>query len=1021
MSSETVQRLLGVPANAPPHVLLGLTSDRARAAEIDAALRKRLNALFAHSADDSKPVSDLRHLLRFAAMYLKQRPPRPPWREALADHLGLNKQSPAEPPPPPRKLTAFDRQVMALLVGSGGWNAASRSRIVALAAQHGVSLDGLKGVVDGLAQYARSGAPQIGVKDIGVQDLSPHARLSDRPGILGAFDAVPTDGMPNAPAIVYHEESNPFSTIWLSVVAGVVTLIIGVIIMRLVISAPEPGPTPQGTTGGSVASGPTNNAPAHRDGAMPPRSGSGSQWDIVPAAFDGLPTFLGNGIPAAGADAADNSRTALSDLEVIARKLQITDDPAQSVYQQWASAIDTLSTGWVLTDASTRAQVQETIAEVMFAASDTPSVTERFANRLNPPSMRFSEPIDIWRGAWCAGMLAVITHSDQMPPAITQQARARLDLAIGTDAAKDALTFEAAAQAWLDLTVQPMLSAAEYATDTYDRWELWLAAQFELGGGSISQDAVTAVIEQILIQSMALNHPGPTQNILGRMLSLVDFDSDPRSRQWMLELFNREDVPSRNLWLLTSLLATFDWAPWFDASLVLDPDADARQRRRTRDQIAEAWHVPEPTGPRFVDDALLAIDESLAKRWAHAARDVMALPPVQGDVPQMQRLLTVAHLNEAAAWMADNEPELFNNAIGLVEADLLEQGIEPLPAPPATPKSSDAPTISPEPWRGPPSPSKGGGRRTPGQSTPSAPRGASPTVGQPIGADGVWAAGYLESARNTAERIEWLKKLRIAGATDLGMVDAQVFVDVVYRGSPGDVRSLAQQILVEQYANGPVVCMMLLDLFNSAPSTDDVAETISRVTNRILVAVSSDAWEAEARLALLRHVRWLRSDGVDVIDALAERLAESYMNRVEAHGGDRRRSGVTPQAEDAAHQLVDQWWNQARRAVVSTTFPADLAELRRRERLRAELATGPIQRCIAAQVTVLDLMAYTITAEAPSRHEDIAQRFSTLQAQRQQAGGALAQAIEAERTAAWLWAVRFGLDDQLQDVTGDGA
>ncbi|MHC4768653.1 MAG: hypothetical protein ACYTEI_08085, partial [Planctomycetota bacterium] len=138
MSAELFKKILGVPENSEPRVLLGLgRKKKLDAASIEAALRHRIVKTYAHTEGRSEEAEKVRKRLRKAARIL------------LRSLKPAEPQEPAWPPvkvparQPVARLTDFDRHVLAVLVGCGGWNAAARSRLVAVAAAYGVSVGGL--------------------------------------------------------------------------------------------------------------------------------------------------------------------------------------------------------------------------------------------------------------------------------------------------------------------------------------------------------------------------------------------------------------------------------------------------------------------------------------------------------------------------------------------------------------------------------------------------------------------------------------------------------------------------------------------------------------------------------------------------------------------------------------------------------------------------------------------------------------------------------------------------------------
>ena len=126
------------------------------------ALRRRIANLYAHPDGRSAEADVVRRGLRAAADALRDPAQRSRWIGSGSASAGPARSA----IPRAVQLTEFDRSAMAVLVGCGGWNAASRSRLVSLAAAHGVTVQGLQRVITGLSEYAKGHGPRIGVQEI---------------------------------------------------------------------------------------------------------------------------------------------------------------------------------------------------------------------------------------------------------------------------------------------------------------------------------------------------------------------------------------------------------------------------------------------------------------------------------------------------------------------------------------------------------------------------------------------------------------------------------------------------------------------------------------------------------------------------------------------------------------------------------------------------------------------------------------------------------------------------------------
>jgi len=841
MSFSPVEHILGVPASADAATLLGLGPGGHDRVAIEAALRARLDETYVHPDGRTPDAEIARRALRLAAARLTEAVAgtascdlRPLARRV---HRGAHRAVPPRP-----QLTEFDRSVLATLVGSGGWNAGSRARLVALASTYGVSAAGLLRVMRGLSAYAAAGGQRLALDDI----AHGAPRVSLPPTATEAGTAEGRLGERMDPESVVE---GPWPTVKLSILFGLITIFAFVLLLRLM--WPEPIETAPPLTESAIVAG--TETPAAGDGRRPGPTGPSVSDPRRLAVFPRPPTFLGNALPPVATDAADRCTELAEQLDDVARRLSITDDPSEAAFRLWEDAILTISTGWVLVDDSTRRVIDVGLGEVLHEGGDSPATTDRLLAALRP-SLPLLEPIDVWRAAWQAGTLGTIAASRVLPPSVVERARIILDEALREQVGGG---FAPAADAWLRQVTSSLADRIERDAQIEDYWEVWLAAQRELdepalrGHGSAARErldvALMTAIHAVLVTATDLSRPGPSANVLGRLLTITDFETSVAVRDRVGLLFDEPAVSTHDLWVLTSLLARLDTAPWFDESLVLPHDAGTPYRNRLRDRIAAQWPADSAASAEFqaARGRGVMVDPRAGARWM-ALLDRMGSRPVPDrDTALMERLLLASRLNEAAGQLASRNVAAADEVLDALEAALAE--------------GAGAPRAKPGSW------------------LPNPRRRA--RAGQSVGGDGDWSAAYLDLSRNTEERLHALRGLRNRPGTDLGPLDAEVFVREAYRGSPREVRSLARAIAVEQFARGPNVALEMLDQFPDAPRNERMSETIRMLTGRLLPPARSESWPALARLALVEHALSLRPAGRTEIDVLAEAFRDSLVQR----------------------------------------------------------------------------------------------------------------------------------------------
>jgi hypothetical protein len=1011
MIPHPYERFLGVSYDADAFALLGLDPDRCDPAQVEESLRMRVAQVFNHPDGRSVEGEEVRDALRLAAVQAKQELKRR--RAALSTpvaadtpawmHTALRSRGrPASTAPVVFNLTAFDRLVLSVLVACGGWNARSRAQLVALAQSYGITVDGLLRVMQGLSQYARSGGPRLGIKDIaGGKPLPPLAPV--------AMSAAP----PVGPALLDRlaenfgrelERGGSVATAKLSAAFGIVTLIAGIIALRVILRG-----------GGETA--PTSEQQNTVAATMPVATAPVSSRESARAAiaarmarFTKMPTFLGNGLPAEAANAVDLCPGLSAHFDEIARKVVVADGAvSEAVYRQWADDLNTISTGWTIAEASTRAEIDKAIFEALRSAADTPAVSDRLLSALAPPAS-LSDPLDVWRGSWMAGMLAQIASAKTLPPVVVDRARSLLEITLSQNLRSD-ITFAAAADAWLAQRLPQLVQMLPFDERCYDFWELWISAHRGLRDSAAAAGMTTAAaadrhdaaimhaLREVLATDVDLMHSEPTLNVAARLAQTALDSGSAVVRQQMLQLFDDEAVTARDLWVLTSLLATGDTTRWFPDELVTPDDADMRHRWRIRDDLSQVWPMPVVAASQIDADRPPEFDVATGGRWIALVESALTQPVPREQRPMVEQLVKTSLLVEAAAALVAGMPEEADRAMKIAESGLV-----------AVAKKATATA---------PAPASGGAAPTPPSGSQ---QGQKPRVGQPIGPDGVWAAAYGELPRGADARIESLRTLLNTAGTDLGPIDAALLVKEAYRGSPVEVRSVAQSLVTQQFRHGPNIARQLLDQFPDAPVIDSNSEMIQAVTESLLSSVRSTNWPAEARLALVNHVLSLIDDSSSVVvDALLDALITSYQDRL---GFLKRDTSVTSSPstpEEAAALLLRTMLDQAEFAAPMNPAPADLPNLQRRHNTRMSLAEGPIQRFVAHQLAMLDVSVYLLVGEQPRTRDRALEIMRDHANARARMSSVLEQAIDVERTILDIWRLRLGFDTQLgePDVGGE--
>ncbi len=970
MSFDPVQRFLGATADAEPLDLLGLREARTQL-DVEEALRRRLADLYNHPDGRSEDAETARQVLREAAARLKAQ------LAELAPRTAPKRSTPSP------QLTPFDRTVLAILIGSGGWNAISRARLVALAAAHGVSGDGLFRVIAGLAGYAKRSR-------FDVRRVTAHPRP-----VLSSSVASPSIPMPDVNS-GEEQEGHGWRTFWLSLLFGSVATVLSIAVISQLAPKIERRTGTDQAALAPIEHGPPPTLPEQPAAADAAASEEDDiqlvDWGILRFGPDRLTTFHAP-IPNEAVEASRSSETAISDLEGVISRINIAasqrgDHLAVTQQHIWDEVIDQVGSAWPLLEESQLRSIERMMIEALFssagiAESDT---YERLLKALDPPStVRDFEPLDLWRGAWRTGMLARIAFHPDLPTGIVESGQARLNVALDRRAGDDAwLSFTQAAAAWLDLTEPAIFAKLSDEHQAFTLWELWIAAHKRLGTREQINHALLGSVRAILASNQQLlTEEGtgtPALAVLGRLLDEADFQRSSRARQQFLALLEDDQVPPEKIWVLTSLLAHSMQVAWFGESLVLR-NSDPKVRNRLRQDIDAAWPSEAVAAAPGATLGREELDEQALETLQRWVRDVERLEQEQIEVHDQEALLRqivqLARAGEAAAYLVARMTVRAERLL-----DKIQQG-EDLSA-----RQGKAPSEQ--------------------------------RAGRPTGSEGGWATAYEESKSSAAERTALLRALRASAGGDLWPRDAATVVYEAYRGSPNEIRSIAQGVVLDAFRKGPMVAQELLDQLVDVHRTAAISDFLSSYTGVSLPPQRDQGWMIAARLALVEHLLGLLSDGSPELELRVDELAESYAGAVralEGAEGEAIHSIGSVEAEAAA--TFDLWHTRAQ-AYAASRLGQELARIDQRHSARMSLAEGPIQRTVALRIGTLELMAAETRGKALASSSQLGGldlRMSHLieryQEQWQAAPGVLLQALWVERAINAVWRVRLDPSEGL--------
>ena len=968
MNRERLSAILGLPPESEAHELLGLAEVPTDRREVNRRLDARLAQIEAHSDADSDEAKRARRIVRNAARRLHEQLTR------------------ARTPDPTRRtpqrfaLTELDRSVLGVLVGSGGWNASSRARLVALAHHHGVGPYGLLRVICGLNDHARRHGPRITISDItGRTETAATIRQREA-------EDVRAEELINRYAPEFRE-GTVWATIKLSVLFGLLTLLVaGAIIVplwhhqRTILTTRTAPP-------GAISPDPM----VDRERDHPSTEGERPRQP----ALERWPT-LTPPIRAPRWEELDRKGAELRDeFSVLTGRMLASIEPDDEVFGRWAVAVDRFGRIWPGLEERDSGRLEEDFLQPLYASAGRPDRHDPLLDALGPVSREPAAASELFSGSWRVGMLFELTQDHRLPQGTRQRALELLNHSFARRIDQEFLwrDREAAIGDWLDRVLSSMVRDVETSRpdDLAGLWGAWIETLGRVRFGESRQRRLLDAVESLLSEVSDPREPAGRPALVAHLLRELDFENSAIVRQRVGEWIRPGRLSSRQLWVLTSLLALDRATPWLNEQMIIMPEADDRLRGRAAQDLEALWPPRTVSADDPRQGHRIAVDVESGQRWRDLEEALLEpRREISDPLSALRQLTRRVWLNEAALHLAVGDHD---------QAREVMNGIEDLDGR-----------------------SREGNRHA---LTNPYGRGGSGSIrpGQPAGPDGVWAEAYMSAGRSVDARLQEIQQLERRGGGDLGPRDAAVLVREAYRGSPREISDHAQRLVESRFASGPTVILELINELPDAPRHRRTITFIERITNTTIADRGDDREEAEARarLALIERRLKLQQRGPDPRDAHAELIRGSFERQLLAIQPEERSVSTEP-VRETAQRLRQGWWSVVSEAAVSSADRegslAALDSIQQEHALRRRLARGSLQKTLAERIGVLDLLGELITIEQPPREAIVRRLLERTLVDRREATDVLGQLLITEAALSRLWRMRLDLPER---ATGEGS
>ncbi len=983
MTRGSAYFIIGIhEARVGPFALLGLSPEDPITPElISDALERQLARIDAHPEGATPGADALRQEVRLAAQVLQNPQTLARLSAERVRHAAMRKPvaRPVTPPPiapgrplpsrptapaqpesqMPSQVEEAARTIIEAITMTGGWNRRTPHFLAALADRRDIPFDRLQSALDHLPRLldptvplpapARRSPVRRSAAGSAVRAATYEPSLQELRAPAGS---APRAVAPSAPWSEQqaHEAAakNMVAAIVTFVLAAIITLPLGVYVVAEFLALGREKPT-------VVLDGTATPTPS--DGS---RSSGAAETAVVPRVVD--------------APVAE----AITDLE--AGLMEASASPRPEWLASYRGIVGQAGFDWHLYSRGLRDRVIRVVFSALYQYGEDAATVEALLSPLRTsfgltgtPSLYSTD--DVPSAVWGQTLLALLSREANLPAPAKRAVDGRMrSLGAGAPSAASATaTFDEIALSAAATLVPSLAERGAQSNDDLEQWLRWRDVV-----RTVAPTGLTAS-RRYLSGAYALLSRGPDLSastvaveILTALLGAVKWDElTPADLRVVTGWYVDPALVPSDVWIVSSFLAANHTIAGIDQTYVVDRNASAADRAAIHERLERLVAGIRSTA---------AGTEDLPQRrsWAVHAQGVLASPGLL-TAPEraMERLVLISKLNLAADYLERHD---LGSAQTLMDTAGRDLELQDPPAPP--------PPVAAEALEG----------------------------SSPVGADGEWTIAVAAAQRaNDEQGVARLigQIAEDAGSTPLGPIDSRYLVGMLYGEGSGAQRAAAAEAIRSKAEISIHLLLALADMMPVEMRLVPVVRVIEDVTSTTLPPPESPQCYPAMRRALLQKAWGLLGAPANPdqrLDTYASLYASTLSDRAI---GPYDVAAGTPDAlqpADAAMALYRRWEEAAGPMIPREPFPAPLTEIGRRLEVRLEAAADPVGRTLAAQLGVLEAMAYVTASQRPDSlpalraiMDELADDVSDAEV----CATSLQQCIAIEQAILRIWAIRL--------------